>query len=252
MQFGDYLVALKKQLSKDLNCKEDDFDKKEDIVVLPALNEGRRMYGKDKDFFHMATLGGNAVITADEALIPFFRGFLNKDWDKKGFWLFSQPNLILIDRELNKYGYALSQSHHMFLPSAEVKKTDAYPIKWFCGYEEIKPFYGDKRFLNALCGEYDPLRPDTMAVCAYDGEKIMGMAGCSMDAPRWQQIGIDVLPEYRSRGVGGFLVTLLKNRIAETGDIPFYGTGSANYHSWNIALNSGFKPAWVEIEARKK
>jgi len=34
-------------------------------------------------------------------------------------------------------------------------------------------------------------------------------------------------------------------------EIPFYGTSVSNYPSWNIALNSGFKPAWVEIGAQK-
>ena len=72
---------------------------------------------------------------------------------------------------------------------------------------------------------------------------------CSEDAPHWMQIGIDVLPEYRSRGICAYLVTLLKNRIIEMGDIPFYGTASANVQSQNIALNSGFKPTWVETEA---
>ena len=32
-----------------------------------------------------------------------------------------------------------------------------------------------------------------------------------------QQIGIDVLPEFRSRGVATYLVTLLKNKILEEG-----------------------------------
>ena len=79
----------------------------------------------------------------------------------------------------------------------------------------------------------------------------MGMAGCSEDAPHWQQIGIDVLPEFRSEGIGSCLVTLLKNKIIETGDVPFYGTAAANIHSQNIAFKSGFRPAWVETEAVK-
>ena len=33
------------------------------------------------------------------------------------------------------------------------------------------------------------------------------------------------------------------------GDIPFYGTAAANIQSQNIAVKSGFKPAWVETEA---
>ena len=86
---------------------------------------------------------------------------------------------------------------------------------------------------------------------ALDGDTIMGMAGCSEDAPHWQQIGIDVLPEYRSRGIGTYLVTLLRNKIIEIGDVPFYGTAAANIQSQNIAIKSGFRPAWVETEAAK-
>ena len=124
-------------------------------------------------------------------------------------------------------------------------------MKWLYD-EEISRFYGDKRFPNAIAyPERCPLRPERIVVMALDGEKIMGMAGCSEDGPHWQQIGIDVMPEYRSKGIGTYLVTLLKNKIIEMGDIPFYGTGAANIHSQNIAIKSGFKPAWVETEAEK-
>lgn len=84
-----------------------------------------------------------------------------------------------------------------------------------------------------------------------DGDTIMGMAGCSEDAPSWLQIGVDVIPEYRSKGIGIYLVSLLKNKILEWDDIPFYGTSLSNYHSWNIVLNCGFRPSWLEIGAKK-
>ena len=42
-----------------------------------------------------------------------------------------------------------------------------------------------------------------------------------------------------------------KNEIIKNGNIPFYGTSVSNYHSWNIALNCGFSPAWIEIGAVK-
>ena len=79
----------------------------------------------------------------------------------------------------------------------------------------------------------------------------MGMAGASEDAKGWLQIGVDVMPEYRSMGVGTYLVTLLKNKIEDDGNIAFYGTSISNYHSWNIALNSGFYPAWLEISTKR-
>ena len=244
-----YNNALHQLLSLEYNCSPADFQKTENILTHSILKEGRRVYSSDKYFFHMVTTGANAVITAEECLHPFLKEFMR---ERTGHWLFEIPNLLPLEQELNHFGYTLTQTYHMFLPSVsvEVKKDD--PVKWFYGKEEIAQFYGDERFPNAICPEYLPHRPDKIVVCAYEGDTIMGMAGCSEDAPGWQQIGIDVMKEYRSMGVGTYLVTLLKNKILEEGNIPFYGTSVSNYHSWNIALNSGFRPAWVEIGAQKK
>ena len=244
--YYEYFKKLTGQLAIEFNCTPDDFLKNENVLTVSMLNEGRRKYSSDKYFFHMATTGGNAVVTADECLHDFLRGYIA---DKQGHWLFETPNLLPIESELNKHGYTLTQSHHMFLPCRDVALQKDFPVRWFYD-EEIHGFYGDKRFPNAICDKFLPERPDRIVVCAYNGDKIMGMAGCSEDAPGWQQIGIDVMSEYRSKGIGTYLVTLLKNKIEEQGNIPFYGTSLSNYHSWNIAINSGFKPAWVEIGAK--
>ena len=88
--------------------------------------------------------------------------------------------------------------------------------------------HGREEFSNALCDRFKPERPDVLAVIALDGEKIMGMAGCSADTTLMWQIGIDVLPEYRDRGIGKTLVTLLKNEAIRRGAIPYYGTSLSN------------------------
>lgn len=243
----NYTEQLKRQLAIDFNCAPDDFERTENVLTLSALNEGRRMYSDEKYFFQMATMGGNAVLSADEALHPFLREFMA---DKAGHWLFEQEKLAVLERELNKYGYRLCRTHHMYLPRFDVEVTGDFPIKWFNGREEIEPFYG-KGFYNALCERYLEKRPDRIAVCAYDGDEIMGMAGCSEDAPHFLQIGVDVFPKYRGRGVGTYLALLMKNEIIKRGEMPVYGTAAANLHSRNIALNCGFRPAWVEIEAEK-
>lgn len=242
-----YRNKLYDLLSLEFNCNANDFLKKENLLTASKIHEGRRIYSPEKYFFHMVTLGGNAIVTADECLHPFLTEFIK---EKQGHWLFEYPNLLPLEKELNRFGHTLSQTHHMFLPKNEVTLCRDLSVKWL--YEkEIHKFYGDERFPNAICSEFNPNRPDRIIVIAYDGDKIMGMAGCSEDAPHWQQIGIDVLPEYRSKGVGTYLVNLLKNKICENGDIPFYGTSLSNYHSWNIALNCGFRPAWVEIGSKK-
>ncbi len=247
--YSEYREKLLRLLALEFNCSPEDFTKSESVLSVSELHEGRRVYSDEKYFFHMATLGGNAVLTADERLHPFLREFMQKE---EGHWLFELPNLIPLERELNRFGYTLTNTHHMFLPFEQAEPFGEFPVKWFYGREEIGRFYGDKRFPNALCDGYNEKRPDRIAVCAYDGDEIMGMAGCSEDAPGWQQIGIDVLPEYRSRGVGTYLVALLKKELLRRGEIPFYGTSLSNYHSWNIALNCGFRPAWVEVGASRK
>ena len=243
----EYYEKLLKQLAVDYNCDPSDFRAEKHIITIPKWNEGRRNYSPDI-FFQMVTCGVNALFMADERLHDFLR-----EWSKdvEGHHLFEYESLPALDAELKKYGYQLDPTHHMFIPCREVTVEERFRVKWLYD-DEINPFYGDQRFPNAIAYPKPcPARPDRIVAIAYDGDNIMGMAGCSEDAPHWQQIGIDVMPEYRSKGVGSYLVTLLKNKIIEMGDVPFYGTGAANTHSQNIAIKCGFKPAWVETEASK-
>lgn len=247
MKTYDYEKQIFKQLSLEYNCSPNDFHKNENIITAFSKSDGQRTYAQEQSFFKMVTLGLNVVITSNPVLHTFLKDYVK---EKNGHWLFEIPNLLPIEKELNNYGYTLTQTFHMFLPVCESSPKKGFVVKWF--YDtEIHKFYGDERFPNAICSEYRHNRPDKIAVCAYDGNKIMGMAGCSEDARGLFQIGIDVLPEYRSMGVGTHLVTLLKNEIINNGDIPFYGTSVSNYHSWNIAINCGFRPTWLEIAAQK-
>ena len=248
MMFNRYYEKLLEQLAVDFNSTPLDFRAKKNVITTPAMNEGRRCYNSGEPFLQMATCGMNTVVMADECLHGFLHDLIK---DVEGHRLLEFENLLKLNEELKQYGYQMNPTHHMFLPCCSIKEEERFRVKWLYD-NEIDPFYGDARFPNAIAyPEPCPMRPDRMIVMALDGDTIMGMAGCSEDAPHWQQIGIDVLPEYRSRGIGSCLVTLLKNRIIEMGDIPFYGTAAANIQSQNIAIKSGFKPAWVETEAKK-
>ena len=137
----------------------------------------------------------------------------------------------------------------MFLPSPEYLdiKTDL-KVNWL-EQKDIGAYYGREEFPNALCDRFHPERPDVLAVTALDGDKIMGMAGCSADSPDMWQIGIDVSPEYRGKGVAKTLVGLLRDEAFRRGAIPYYGTSLSNIPSWKTALASGFIPAWIETES---
>ena len=232
-------------LALEYNCTADDFLKNENLVTVSALKEGSRNYSGKKPFLSLVTLGKNTVITADEVLHPFLNELADRIY---GHWLFNIEGLSAINAELYKYGYTLAATHHLCLPFRDVQPQRDYPVKWFFD-REVDRFYGDPRFKNALCEKYFPERPDRIAVIALDGDKIMGMAGCSEDAPGWLQIGVDVCEEYRGRGVGTYLRTRMKNEILRRGEIPFYGSVMSNLGSQKIAANSGFKLTWVETYA---
>ena len=103
---------------------------------------------------------------------------------------------------------------------------------------------------NALCEKRKEL--DVLGVGAYDGDRLVGLAGCSADAPQMWQIGVDVLPAYRRRGVAAALTSHLAQEILRRGKVPFYCTAWANVPSARNAVTCGFLPAWVEMSIRQK
>lgn len=240
--------AIKLQLSYEFNCRPEDFSGEENVITTPVLHEKRRMFSEKPFFLQMATFGANVVISADERIHPWLKTWLE---GKRGFWTLEQHNFYELETELRKYGYKMALTHHMFVPTPEFMdiQTDL-KIRWL-ETADIMEFYGREEFSNAICDHFRPDRPDVLAVVALDGEKIMGMAGCSADTPLLWQIGIDVLPEYRGRGIATTLVTLLRDEVFRRGAIPYYGTSLSNYGSWKTALGSGFVPAWVETESRE-
>ena len=103
---------------------------------------------------------------------------------------------------------------------------------------------------NALCEKRKHL--DMLAVGAYDGEMLIGLAGCSADCDTMWQIGVDVLPAYRKKGVASALTSRLALETVSRGKVPFYCCAWSNVASARNAIRSGFRPAWVEMTAKPK
>ena len=101
---------------------------------------------------------------------------------------------------------------------------------------------------NALCKERKHL--DVLGVGAYDGDRLVGLAACSADCGDMWQIGVDVLPEYRRRGIASALTSALTKEIIGRNKVPFYCTAWSNIRSARNAVKSGFAPAWVEMTAK--
>jgi predicted GNAT family acetyltransferase len=89
-----------------------------------------------------------------------------------------------------------------------------------------------------------------LAVGAYDGGKLIGLAGCSADADEMWQIGVDVLTEYRRKGIASALTSRLAAEIIARGKVPFYCCAWSNLRSVRNAVKSGLYPAWTEMTVK--
>ena len=90
-------------------------------------------------------------------------------------------------------GWRLMGAHHMFLPGREFSAAlpEAFSYQWY-DRETVKAFYPNRLWPNALSQEENSLRPDVIALAAFDGEKMAGLAGASADGETLWQVGIDV------------------------------------------------------------
>ena len=101
---------------------------------------------------------------------------------------------------------------------------------------------------NALCEKRREL--DVLGVGAYDGGKLIGLAGCSADCETMWQIGVDVLPGYRRQGVAAAMTSRLALECVARGKVPFYCCAWSNIRSARNAVRSGFRPAWAQLTVK--
>ncbi|MBZ9625062.1 MULTISPECIES: GNAT family N-acetyltransferase [unclassified Clostridium] len=242
----EILQIAREQLALDYNCQVSDFEKEKNTIVENKLTYGRRIYDNDGCFLKLLCFGGKVIISTSPIMMSWCEEkMLNRD-----VWIFEYPKLRVIDKKLQEFGHEIADIHHYYLPNPKVACIEPITnVKWYeC--EDILQFQNDDRFGQAFV--FDENHPDVLAVAAFKGDNIMGMAGASADSKTMWQIGIDVLPEYRGRGIGTNLTILLKNEILKRGKVPFYGTVDSHFHSQNIAINAGFFPAWAELYSQTK
>lgn len=241
-----------RQLAVDFNTTPEVFQKKGVFFTAPALNPGRRAYSDKLPFFEMVTVGNAVVVMADERLYPALQNWI--EGVQEPHWLFEFPRMWRLAELLAPYGYELTQTHHGYLPAEPffaVLPPEGFSLKWL-EPREIDRLYPNETWPNALQERKNSARPDMLALAAMDGERMAGLAGASADGWEMWQIGIDVRPEYRGRGLGTVLVRNLAAEIEKREKLPFYYASLSNLHSQNIAAACGFRPAWVDVSAWKK
>ena len=244
---SEYMEKTLRQFALDYNVDGGEWIT-EKIHLSPVnVLEGARLHVKHDTFFKAAIIMGKAYVMADEKMHPWIKEILAKEPPE---WWCDFKNLKKLESELNKYGREIFDTHIYFLPSEEpTMERPRFAVKWF-EKEELEQFRNDKRF-NTYSLSFSPTQPDVLAVVAYDKKEPIAMAGCSEDGKYLWQIGVDCVEGYEGRGLAGNLVTMLKQEIIARGKVPYYGTAESHAVSRNVAIGSGFLPAWCEIQVRK-
>lgn len=247
MNNEDIRKVAMEQSAIDFNCSVDYFFKNKDRVVISKLNKGSKKCYKKRLFCGLAYYGKGVVATVDESIRGFMEKFLNKH---PGFRAFDTPQLVLLNKELEKYGKTVCFIAECFLPDVEkqVLINKDIEVKILCE-NEIPSLYEDDRFHMALTYNNDGEKKDVLAVVGYIDGEIAGIAAVSNDCENMWQVGIDVLPEFRKQGVAKTLTKILTDEVIKREKVPYYCTAWSNIASKNNAISCGYKTTWVEIGA---
>lgn len=233
------------QSAEDLACTPEDFLKNENVIVISKENANARRYLTLPFFCQLASYGSNIVASVAPELKEIVSDYINR---YEFYHCFETPNMLALQSKLHPFGLDICFMAEYFLP--DVDRLQARPCPF--ALRVLTPSDFASLYLpqwsNSLCEKRKHL--DMLAVGAYDGETLVGLAGCSADCETMWQIGIDVLPAYRKRGVASALTSRLAIEALNRGKVPFYCCAWSNIASARNAIRSGFRPAWVEMTAK--
>ena len=237
-------IAMK-QSAIDLNAKESDFLEKENVIVKSGIGPLARKYYKEPIACNLVSYGNNIVASVRDEYKDIVEEYIGKF---EFYHCFETPNLHWIDERMSRLGQKVCFMAEYFLPDMN-KLT-----RLSCDYElkllkqtDFSALYLPE-WSNAICEARKEL--DVLGVGAYENGKLIGLAACSADCDSMWQIGIDVLPEYRRKGIASSLTSNLAMEILKKGKVPFYCSAWSNIRSSRNAIKSGFMPAWVEMTVK--
>lgn len=235
------------QSALDINCRAEDFVKEDNVIVESKIGSFARVYYKEPVACNLVSYGNNIVASVKGK----YREIVKEYIDKFEFYhCFETPNLHWLESRMNQYRQKICFMAEYFLPDMErlQRLSSKYEIRVLTQDDFVNLYVPE--WSNALCETRKEL--DVLGVGAYDNGRLIGLAGCSADCEDMWQIGVDVLPTYRRRGIAASLTSHLAMEVLERDKVPFYCCAWSNIRSAKNAVKSGFSPAWVEMTVKPK
>ena len=242
---SEILKIAMEQSARDLCAVASDFEKSENVVVVSQKCDDARKYLKLPFSCQLVSYGNNVVASVSPEFYEATEKYINSYPIEH---LFETPNMHILNEALMQNGQKICFMAEYFLPDVEsLHELDCPYELCILTQEDFADLYLPE-WSNALCEGRKHL--DVLGVGAYDGDKLVGLAGCSADCDTMWQIGVDVLPEYRRQGIASAITSRLAIEILNRGKVPFYCAAWCNVKSVRNAIKCGFRPAWVEMTAK--
>ena len=243
----DILQIAMRQSALDINCDPTDFLASTNIMVKSVIGSMARKYYKEPIACNLVSYGNNIVASVKDEYRSIVEEYIGKF---EFYHCFETPNLHWLDSRMSELGQKVCFMAEYFLPDMEKlgRSSCNYKLKVLEHKDFIHLYLPE--WSNALCKDRAEL--DVLGVGAYEGDKLIGLAGCSADCDSMWQIGVDVLPEYRRQGIASVLTGNLAIETLERKKVPFYCCAWSNIRSAKTAIKSGFVPAWVEMTVKPK
>ena len=248
MTNADVVRVALTQHAIDCCCEPDDFRATHHVARAYHPTDGARAYLKLPLICYLVSYGSNVVACCAEELVDEVASWLAME--RPLHYCFETPTLYSLNQVLEPHGAMACYQAEYFLPDVDAvfatEPSCPYELR-LLGPEDFGELYVPA-WSNALSDERPQL--DVLGVGAYDGDTLVGLAGCSADCAEMWQIGIDVLPAYRRQRIASTLTNRLAKEVFARDKVPFYCAAWSNVRSVRNALVCGFKPAWVEVTAR--
>lgn len=241
----EMLEIAMKQSAEDIGCEAVDFLKEDNVVVRFRLGKNARKYYWEPITCDLVSYGNNVVAAVSDEVSALVSEYINR---YTFYHCFETPNMNWLNERLAEKGHKICfmAEYYLFDVEKALRLSCVYEMRLLRA-EDFADLYLPE-WSNAIDKGKKEL--DVLGVGAYDGDRLIGLAGCSSDCDDMWQIGVDVLPEFRRKGIASALTNTLAREIINRGKVPFYCSAWSNIRSLRNAIKSGFVPTWVEMTAK--
>ena len=233
---------LVEQLSIDFNTSKDNIVSDVKVVTDFRRNKSNSKWVFDDISGMMLTTRTNNVI----ACVPDYLKESLEEYIKLkeyAYDLFTSPSIYLLNnifedndvdcKAVEVFEYWVNTSNKLL----KVPKTE-FKLRKFKNFNK---YIGDNDFYNVwLDGKRK--QDNRFGYEILDKDKVIGACGVSGDSEYFWQLGLNVLPEYRGRGLGEVLVKSCINECKRLKKYPIYAIVPSNISSKRLAMKCNLKP----------